>query len=222
MSNYDGYKIVILGESGVGKTSLMKQFLNGKYDENFIANISAQFCKKNVKLPGGQSIEFEIWDTAGQEKFRSLNRIYYLNTKVAILVYDVTDRISFNEVKDFWYNEIKENSNKDVIIAIAANKSDLYETREVSNEDGEEFAKSIGAIFASTSAKNDFGITSLFENIAMKIITPDFDFFANEQKLKEKYESKKKKTKKGSQNNDDNSNNTVKLSNMPKKKRRCC
>ena len=221
MENNEENKIVLLGESGVGKTCIINQYLNGEYEENCVSNISAQFSKKSVKLPGGKSIEFEIWDTAGQEKFRSLNKIYYLNTKVAILVYDITDRISFNEVKDYWYNQIKDNSNKDVILAIAANKSDLYEKREVSNEEGEEYAKSIGAFFASTSAKNDTGITSLFENIAMKIIDPEFDFLANEQKINEKYETTKKKTKKGSKNNNINSNNTVKLRNKPKKKKKC-
>ena len=155
-----------------------------------------------------------IWDTAGQEKFRSLNKLYYKNAKVVILVYDIADIKSFNEVKNYWYNQIKENTNKDVIIAVAANKSDLYETRQVSDEDGEEFAKSIDAIFASTSAKNDSGITNLFENIAHKLLEPGFNSTANEQKTK--------KTQGETENNKDNSNNKVKLNTVVKKKKKCC
>ena len=122
----------------------------------------------------------DIYDTAGQENFRSLYKIYYKKAKAVILVYDITRIDSFNEVKEFWYNQIKENAPKDVIIAVAANKCDLYEERQVSDDDGEEFAKSIDAFFASTSAKNDSGITNLFENIAKKLLDPGFNFSANE------------------------------------------
>ena len=128
-------------------------------------------------------------------KVQSLNRIFYNNAKVIIIVYDITRIDTFNEVKNYWYNQIKENAPKDVIIAVAANKSDLYEEKQVSDEDGEEFAKSIGAIFASTSAKNDSGITSLFENIAKKLLELDFNFSANsntEVKLNTAQKKKKK------------------------------
>ena len=173
-------KVVLLGESGVGKTCIMNQLMKGEFDENTLLSSTAQFHRKNLKLPGNKSFTLDIWDTAGQEKFRSLNRFYYKRSKVVILVYDITRIDSFNEIKNYWYNQIKENAPKDVIIAVAANKSDLYEEKQVSDEDGEEFAKSIGAIFESTSAKNDSGITNLFENIAKKLLDPGFNFSANE------------------------------------------
>ena len=207
MVNIDENKVVLLGESGVGKTCIMNQIMEGEFDENTLASPSAQYHRKNFKFPGNKSITLDIWDTAGQEKFRSLNKIYYKNAKVVILVYDIADIKSFNEVKNYWYNQIKENTNNDVIIAVAANKSDLYETRQVSDEDGEEFAKSIDAIFASTSAKNDSGITNLFENIAHKLLESGF---------------KMKKTQGETENNKDNSNNNVKLSTVVKKKKTCC
>ena len=207
MADNDGIKVVLLGESGVGKTCIIDQFINGNFDQNCVASLTAQFCKKNIELPGDKSITFDIWDTAGQEQYRSLNRIFYKNSKAVILVYDITRIDSFNEVKNYWYNQIKENTNNDVIIAVAANKSDLYEKRQVSDEDGEEFAKSIGAIFESTSAKNDSGITNLFENIAHKLLEPGF---------------KMKKTQGETENNKDNSNNKVKLSTVVKKKKTCC
>ena len=207
MANIEENKVVLLGESGVGKTCIMNQLMEGEFKEKTFSTISAQFHRKNFKFPGNKSITLDIWDTAGQEKFRSLNKIYYKNAKGVILVYDIADIKSFNEVKNYWYNQIKENTNNDVIIAVAANKSDLYEKRQVSDEDGEEFAKSIGAIFASTSAKNDSGITNLFENIAHKLLEPGF---------------KMKKTQGETENNKDNSNNNVKLSTVVKKKKTCC
>ena len=103
------------------------------------------------------------------------------------------------------------------------NKYDLYELREVSNEEGEEFANSINAIFFSTSAKNDNGITNLFENIAMKMLDPDFDFTDTEKEAKEKYENRKGIKKEITDNKKDNTKNSVKLDgNIQKKKRNCC
>ena len=210
----NGYKVVLLGESGVGKTCIIEQFISGKYDDNTIATLTAQFYRKTFEFPGDKNITLDIWDTAGQEKFRALTRIFYKNAKAVILVYDITYNHSFNEIKHYWYEQIKQHCASDVIIAIAENKCDLYEKRDISEEEGEEFAKSIGAFFASTSAKNDSGITNLFENIAKKILEPDFDFYDEEQKIKDEYKKKKKK---------DNPRNLIKLnSKINKKKKKCC
>ena len=165
----EAYKVVLIGESGVGKTCIINQFNEGKFDPNFRTSISAQFCRKKIELPGGESITLDIWDTVGQEKFRSLTKTFYMYAKVAIIVYDVTNVKSFNEAKNYWYLQVKELDDKDMIIVLVANKYDLYETRQVPNEEGEKFAKNIGAIFASISAKNNICIKTLFENIAKKI-----------------------------------------------------
>ena len=210
----NGYKVVLLGESGVGKTCIIEQFISGKFDDNTIATLTAQFYRKTFEFPGDKNITLDIWDTAGQEKFRALTRIFYKNAKAVILVYDITDNRSFDEIKNYWYEQVKQNCHSDVIIAIAANKCDLYEQRQVSDEEGEQFAKNVGAFFASTSAKNDSGITNLFENIAKKILEPDFDFYDEEQKIKDEYKKKKKK---------DNPRNLIKLnSKINKKKKKCC
>ena len=171
----EAYKVVLIGESGVGKTCIINQFNEGKFDPNFKTSISAQFCRKKIELPGGESITLDIWDTVGQEKFRSLTKTFYMYAKVAIIVYDVTNDKSFNEAKNYWYQQVKEVEDKDVIIFLVANKYDLYEARKISNEEGEKFAKNIGAIFVSTSAKNNICIKALFENVAMKIKEKGFE-----------------------------------------------
>ena len=107
-----------------------------------------------------------------------------------ILVYDVTSKTSFDELKNYWYGEIQKIENKNVVIAVAANKSDLYEKRQVSNEEGEKFAYEIGAIFGITSAKTNTGIQALFDNIGRKILDPNFDYAANEKKMKDNSENK--------------------------------
>ena len=115
---------------------------------------------------------------------------------------------------------MKEVCEKDTILALVANKYDLYEEKQVSNEEGEEFAKSINAIFVSTSAKNDSGIKVLFESIATKILDPDFDFYANEQKKKDEY--KKKKKKEEAEKNKANDKKIVKLNTQKEKKKKDC
>ena len=187
----DPNKVVLVGESGVGKTCIIAQFTSGKFDPSTVSSLTAQFIRKTLEFPEGKSLTFDIWDTAGQEKYRSLAKIFYKDAKAVILVYDVTNKKSFDEMKDYWYEQIKQLGDKDIIIAIAANKSDLYEEKQVENEEGEKFATEIGAIFASTSAKNDSGIQALFENIGQKIFDPNFDFSAAEKKKKEEYKKKK-------------------------------
>jgi len=199
----DTYKVVLIGESGVGKTCIINQFNDGKFDPNIKISISAQFCRKKIDLPNGESVTMDIWDTVGQETFRSITQIFYTHAKVAVIVYDVTNKKSFEEAKNYWYKKIQELDDKDIIIAIVANKYDLYEKRQVSNEEGEAYAKSIKAIFGFTSAKNNTGIKTLFENIAMKI--------------------KQKKDNKSNETNINNINNEkISLINKKNNKIKCC
>ena len=222
----DRVKVVLVGESGVGKSCIIVRFVHNKFDPNTMTTSSNQMVYQTIKLPDDKSVDIILWDTMGQERYRSVNKIYYKNAKVGILVYDVTDKKSFEAIKNYWYEQLKESGDKDIIICLVANKYDLYEKREVSNEEGEEFAKSIGAIFASTSAKNDSGINFLFENIGRKILEPDFDFFAAEQKKKDDYKKKKKKedeeNNKAFNNKNNNANKIVKLNTQKDKKKKCC
>ena len=166
------YKTVLLVEMGVGKTCIIAQFINNSFDPDSITTSSMQFSKKIIEFPDNKSVNFHIYDTAGQESFRSMARIFYKSAQVVLLVYDITRLKSFQEIKEYWYNEVKQICDKNIILAIVANKNDLYERRQVEDEEGEKFAKNIGAIFASTSAKDDMGITALFENIGQYILNP--------------------------------------------------
>ena len=222
-NNNEDNKVVLIGEMGVGKTCIIEQFISNDFNQDQDSTITAQFCKKDFEFPGGEKITLDIWDTAGQEKFRALTRIFYKNAKAVIIVYSINNKESFDEAKNYWYDQVKQHCDSGVIIAIAANKCDLYEERQVSDEEGEQFAKSIGAFFASTSAKNDSGITNLFENIAMKILYPNFDFTNTEKDAKEKYENIKGIKKEITDNKKDNNKNSVKLDgNIQKKKKKCC
>ena len=166
----DFYKVVLIGEANVGKTSIIAQFINNIFDEDYLASVSCQFSRKTISFEDNKSITFDIWDTAGQEKYRSLAKIFYKDAKAVILVYDITNKKSFEEMMSYWYKEVLDTNKNNMVYAVAANKSDLYEQQKVSDEEGEQFAKSINAIFMPTSAKNDSGIQVLFENIGRKIL----------------------------------------------------
>ena len=215
MSNTTKYKLILIGELGVGKASIITRFTNGTFDPNTVTPSITPFFRKNVDLPDGEAITFDIWDPSGQEKYRSLTRFFYKDARAIVLVYDVTNKNSFNEIKNFQYEETKQVESINIVISIAANKYDLYEQKQVSNEEGEEFAKSIGSIFVSTSAKNASSINALFENIAHKIIDPNFETPFFEPKNTEEYKRKKKKEK---AEEDDNTNKGMKLTSHPEKK----
>ena len=222
MTTTNPYKVVLLGESGVGKTCIIAQFTNGKFDANTVTSLTAQFIRKTMEFADDKRIIFDIWDTAGQEKYRSLAKIFYKDAKAIVLVYDITSKDSFVQMKEYWYEQIKQQGNKDVIIAVAANKGDLYEKRVISNEEGEEFAKQIGAIFATTSAKDDSGILELFQNLGRKIMDPTYDASAVAKKQKSDYEKEKRKQKLAEEN--EGRQGTIKLSNATAKKEKkgCC
>ena len=173
-------KCVLLGETAVGKTCLIDRFVNNKFKPNFVSTMVGCYSSKDIfyeKL--NRKIKFEIWDTAGQEDYRSINKIFYQNASVAILVFDITRKGTFEELKNYWYKECRDNSPQDCIIAIAANKSDLYEYEEVSNEEGKQFAEKEKILYKQTSAAKGIGINELFEEIGAELLKPenieDFD-----------------------------------------------
>ena len=189
-------KVVLLGEQGVGKTSIITRYISNKFSEFILSTSTASYATKKLELDKNQKIKFQIWDTAGQEKFRSLAKIFYQNASTIILVYDITERNSFEKLKEYWVKEIKNNAPNDIIIAFVGNKSDNYEAEVVSIDEGKELAKELNAIFKLTSAKLGIGINELFENIAKKFIDPSLIFNeSNKESFQEKKSLKISKNK---------------------------
>jgi small GTP-binding protein len=196
MNDPESVKVVLLGESAVGKTSIISQYTTKKFNPRCSTSVSAQFISKTLDFPEFEkSLKFDIWDTVGQEKYRSLAKIFYRDAKVIIFVYDITKEYSFNALKDYWYKETINCTEGTPLFAVAANKSDLYTEQTVNNKDGREFAEQINAIFQTTSAMSDTGINTLFENIGKKIIMPDYDY-KNKDNTAEKNFSKKRQKEK--------------------------
>ena len=186
MDEPEPVKVVLLGESGVGKTSIISQFVSKIFKPKSSTSLSAQFTSKVIDFPDyRKSIRFDIWDTVGQEKYRSLTKIFYKDAKIIIFVYDITTEYSFNALKEYWYNETVNNTEGNPIYALCANKYDLYEKQVVKNEDGMEFAKKINAIFQNTSAARDTGINNLFEKLGKKLLNPKIDLgMADKESIK--------------------------------------
>ena len=192
MSKVPGCKIVLLGDGGVGKTCIISRYISGTYDNSSAATNGASFCSKSVNFDKlGKSLLLDIWDTAGQEKYRALTKFFYKEAAVCILVYDITKKTTFENIKSYWYQQLKENGDKNIVTGIAGNKCDLYEDEEVSENEAREFAASIGAIFELTSAANNTGINELFLNVGYKYLDPNYTPSSNADSLQENQEEKK-------------------------------
>ena len=165
MSSGEEIKVVFLGESMVGKTNILSQFIDGKFNPESQQSLTAQFFRKKISLPDKSTISIDLWDTAGLEKYRNISKIFFKDAKAVILVYDSTNEKSFKELKEYWYNQVKDLKQ---VLAIVANKCDLAE-KKVKDEEGKEFADSVGAIFASVSAKENIGITELIQKVGEAI-----------------------------------------------------
>ena len=168
MSDIESFKVVLVGESGVGKTSIITKFIDETFQEDQQSTTGGTFSTKSVICDGGKILKFEIWDTAGQERYRALTKMFYKDANAAIMVYDITRKDSFEELKNYWSEQIKESSPEGIILVIAANKSDLFEHEAIDESIAREFAQQIGAFYIATSAKNSDGINNLFEEIAKK------------------------------------------------------
>ena len=169
-------KIVLLGESGVGKTCIISRYINQVFEGNTISTNGASYAAKTLHFDDyDKSLKVEIWDTAGQEQYRSLTKIFYKDATAAILVYDITRKKSFDEIKNYWYKQLLECAPSDIVVGLAGNKADLFDREQVSEEEAKEFAKEIKAIFRPTSAMTAIGIDELFSAVGKKILDPDYD-----------------------------------------------
>ena len=169
-------KIVLLGESGVGKTCIISRYINQVFEGNTISTNGASYAAKTLHFDDyDKSLKVEIWDTAGQEQYRSLTKIFYKDATAAILVYDITRKKSFDEIKNYWYKQLLECAPSDIVVGLAGNKADLFDREQVSEEEAKEFAKEIKAIFRLTSAMTASGIDELFSAVGKKILDPDYD-----------------------------------------------
>ncbi|XP_075600581.1 ras-related protein Rab-31 isoform X3 [Balearica regulorum gibbericeps] len=158
-------KVCLLGDTGVGKSSIVCRFVQDHFDHNISPTIGASFMTKTVPC-GNELHKFLIWDTAGQERFHSLAPMYYRGSAAAVIVYDITKQDSFHTLKK-WVKELKEHGPENIVMAIAGNKCDLSDIREVPMKDAKEYAESIGAIVVETSAKNAVNIEELFQGIIL-------------------------------------------------------
>jgi Ras-related protein Rab-22 len=158
-------KVVLLGDTGVGKSSIVLRFITNEFKPYVESTIGASFMSKLVLDADGSPIKFQIWDTAGQEKYHSLAPMYYKGAAAAIVVYDITKHKTYQTLKD-WIAELRAQGPENIVIAVAGNKSDLEEARQVRREEAEEYAASIGASFMETSAKDKTNVDELFANIS--------------------------------------------------------
>ena len=206
MENEDDYedaqicKVVLLGESGVGKTSIISRFINNFFSENVISTTGASYAGKTMIFDefGGKKIRFEIWDTAGQEQYRSLGKHFYKDSFIVILVYNITSKETFENLKNIWLDDVINFGEEYKVLAVVGNKCDLYEQEAVPEEEARKFAEENNAIFMNVSAKNGDNIDLLFETCVKKFFDPELH--VNIRKIKDKNDDSlviKNKHKKG-------------------------
>ena len=211
--NYDYLlKYIIIGDSAVGKSNLLLRFAQNDFKYEYQLTIGVEFGAKNIEI-NKRRYRLQIWDTAGQENYRSITRAYYKNSVCAILVYDITNRDSFEHISN-WIEDCLSQSPKTVFMVLVGNKSDLNEQRKVSLEEGQQMAKNNNMMFFETSAKSGANVDKIFEQSAKEI----------DSKLNEGYydlESDVCGIKKGI-NVDSGSTVLINGRNMPNKKKKCC
>ena len=189
------YKVLLLGDTTVGKTCFLMKYTDKTFQEGHISTIGLDYRLKSMVLKSGKNIKLQIWDTAGQDRFRAITKNYYKGANGIILIYDVTSQKTFDNVKN-WVTQIREEASKNVIVYLCGNKIDKKEFRVINNEDGVKMAQEFGFPFHETSAKEGININETFEDLVEKI-----------DSVYSKLDIKIKKTKKNKIFNANNRNN---------------
>jgi len=206
-------KYVIIGDSGVGKSNILLRFINDTFSEEFKSTVGVEFAAKNI-LINKNMYRVQVWDTAGQETFRSISRAYYKNSVCACVVYDISNYSTFESIQS-WIDDCKIQSSKSILLILIGNKADLNDDRQVTYEEGEQFAKRNNMIFLESSAKTGYNIKEIFHKSVKQI---DQNILDNKYDLEN--ESCGIRVGEGRSSFTINGDDIV--SNKKKKKKKCC
>ena len=204
------YKIIFLGDQAVGKSSILNRFSQDKFEQEYQATIGLDFHSKNATI-NGANIRLLLYDTAGQEKFKSLIPMYIRDANIIIVVYDITIKDSFTHTSH-WVNETKDLKREDAIFVLVGNKIDLNDKRQVSSQEGQNYANEKEFIFFEVSARTGQGIQELFNNNIFPEMVKKFKIVGDDDDL---YKTNEQKT-------DNDEMNGVKLDSTEKKKKKGC
>lgn len=178
-SDYDYlFKVVLIGDSGVGKSNLLSRFTRNEFNLETKSTIGVEFATRSIEADG-KTIKAQIWDTAGQERYRAITSAYYRGAVGALLVYDISKSLTFKNVER-WLSELRENASGNICIMLVGNKCDLRHLREVPTETAKEFAEKNGLFFIETSALDASNVDLAFQTILTEIYRQSVSVKADE------------------------------------------
>ena len=193
---FEELRLLTLGDSSVGKSSFIVKYIDDKFSYSYIATLGLDFKQKKIQLKSGENVRLRIFDTAGQERFKSISINFIKKANGILLLYDITNKYSFQSVNN-WMESIKEAAGEKISVVLIGNKCDLEKEREVSKEEGEEKAKQYNLPFFETSFKEGININQVFEKLAEEILSKTSSNIGNkgEKITKEKASKKNEKSK---------------------------
>ena len=204
------FKIVLIGDTSVGKTNILSKYLTDEFDAKSKATVGVEFGVKNFKIENN-IVKVQIWDTAGEERYRSITNAYYKGAKGSLLVYDITNKKSFENVEK-WISDLKANADEDISMILLGNKTDLEDKRVVTTEEGKNKAEFYNLTFMETSALNGNNIQEAFNELIMDVYKRNHELLENQAKVEIIRDKKTIELDKG----EDNDTNEV------KEKKWCC
>lgn len=164
------YKVILIGDSGVGKSNLLSRFTRDEFSLDSKSTIGVEFATKNIHVEN-KTIKMQVWDTAGQERYRAITSAYYRGAVGALVVYDISKSLTFKNVEN-WVTELRENASQNIEIMLVGNKCDLGNLREVPTAEAKEFAEKHGFTFIETSALDSTNVDSAFETLVKEVYLP--------------------------------------------------